>query len=235
MAPCARNVLAGAVASLALISCSAIAQTPPSAAEIAAYAGLHGAAARGDAGGVRTLLAAQADTEARDGHGRTALHVAAHLGHRDVIRELARAGANLDALDSRRYDVVTIAAVRDDVETLRLVLSLGASARNITSPYDGTALIAAAHLGHAEVVRTLVGAGAPLDHVNNLGWTAAIEAVVLGDGGPRHQATLATLVDAGASTDIGDRDGVTPLEHARRRGFTPMVEILSRPRAAPRR
>ena len=52
------------------------------------------------------------------------------------------------------------------------------------SPYDGTALIAAAHLGHHEVVRALVEAGAPLDHVNNLGWTALIEAVILGDGGP---------------------------------------------------
>jgi hypothetical protein len=72
-----------------------------------------------------------------------------------------------------------------------LLLSLGASAKQVTSRYDGTALIAAAHLGHAGVVRQLIAAGAPLDHVNNLHWTAAIEAVVLGDGGPRHQATLA--------------------------------------------
>ena len=33
----------------------------------------------------------------------------------------------------------------------------GASAKNVTSPYDGTALIAAAHLGHVEVVRVLGG------------------------------------------------------------------------------
>ena len=73
---------------------------------------------------------------------------------------------------------------------LELALASGGNARAITSPYKGTALIAAAHLGHAKVVEALIAAKAPLDHVNNLGWTALIEAIVLGDGGPRHQATV---------------------------------------------
>jgi ankyrin repeat protein len=72
-------------------------------------------------------------------------------------------------------------------------------------------------------VQALIDAGAPLDHVNNLGWTAVIEAVVLGDGGPRHVATVKALVAAGASKVIADRGGVTPLEHARRRG---MIDVL---------
>ena len=41
---------------------------------------------------------------------------------------------------------------------LRLALKLGADPRAVTSPYDGTALIAAAHLGHAEVVAILIEA-----------------------------------------------------------------------------
>ena len=69
----------------------------------------------------------------------------------------------------------------------------------MTSRYDGTALIAAAHLGHDGVVRQLIAAGAPLDHVNNLHWTAVIESIVLGNGGPRHQATLKALIDAKAN------------------------------------
>ena len=73
---------------------------------------------------------------------------------------------------------------------LKLAIASGGNTRAITSPYKGTALIAAAHLGHAEVVEALIAAKAPLDHVNNLGWTALIEAIVLGDGGPRHQATV---------------------------------------------
>jgi len=152
--------------------------------------------------------------------------VAAHARQREVLRRLARGGADLGALENDRYDAVTIAAVADDEETLRVLLALGASARQVTSRYDGTALIAAAHPGHDGVVRQLIAAGAPLDHVNNLHWTAVIEAVVLGDGGARHQATLRALLDAGASTKLADRNGRTPLELARARGYAEMVALL---------
>jgi uncharacterized protein len=111
---------------------------------------------------------------------------------------------------------------------LRLLLSLGASARQITSRYDGTALIAAAHLGHDGVVRQLIAAQAPLDHVNNLHWTAMIESVVLGNGGPRHQAVLRALLDAGADTQLADRQGNTPLALARMHGYREMVLMLER-------
>jgi ankyrin repeat protein len=144
---------------------------------------------------------------------------------------LGKAGANLDLLEDDRYDAVTIASVADDAATLSLLLSLGAHAGQTTSRYDGTALIAAAHLGHDEVVRRLIAAGAPLDHVNNLHWTAVIEAIVLGDGGPHHQRTLAALVDAGASLKLADRQGNTPLQLAKARGYTAMVKLLESHRA----
>lgn len=201
-------------------------QTPPSPGEIAAYRGLHAAAAKGDVSALRDLVRQKVDLNQRDGHGRTPVHIAAHGSHYDFVRELAKAGADMRAKDSRSYDIITIAAVRDDVGMVELAVSLGADPRAITSPYDGTALIAAAHLGHADVVRALIGAKAPLDHVNNLGWTAAMEAVVLGDGGKRHQDTLKALLDAGANARIADRNGVTPLEHARRRGYMAMIEML---------
>jgi len=111
---------------------------------------------------------------------------------------------------------------------LRLALSLRGNPKNITSPYDGTALIAAAHLGHVEVVLQLINAGAPLDHVNNLGWTALIEAVILGDGGPRHTAIVAALIKAGANRAIADRQGVTPLTHARAKGYEAIIALLER-------
>jgi ankyrin repeat protein len=154
------------------------------------------------------------------------LQVAAYLAKHDVMRELAKAGADVNALDSQRYDIVTIAAVADDVPTLRVALEIGASPRNVTSPWDGTALIAAAHLGHDGIVRELIKAGAPLDHVNTLGWTALIESVVLGDGGRRHQETARALVAAGADTSLADRSGQTPLELAQKRGYDAMVDIV---------
>jgi ankyrin repeat protein len=114
----------------------------------------------------------------------------------------------------------------DDTKTLGIVLKAGASAKQITSPYDGTALIAAANLGHAKVVKMQIAAGAPLDHVNNLNWTALIESIVLGDGGPDHIDCLKTLVGAGANVNIPDGQGTTPLMLAEKRGYTEMADIL---------
>jgi uncharacterized protein len=204
----------------------AAAQVPPSESEAARYTGLHAAAHRGDAAAIRKLAAARTDLNTRDAHGRTPLHVAAFARRREAIRALAEAGADLHLLENDRYDCVTIAAVADDEDTLRVLLKLGASAKLTTSRYDGTALIAAAHLGHDGVVRQLIAAGAPLDHVNNLHWTAVIESIVLGNGGARHQATLRALIDAGASLRLADREGRTPLALARDRGYKEMIRML---------
>ena len=229
-----RHALAGACLAAGLVlAAPASAQVPPTASEIAAYQGLHAAAARGDTAALQRLLAGRPDVNARDAHGRTPLHVATFARQREAVRLLAQAGAALDLLENDRYDAVTIAAVADDEDTLRLLLQLGASAKQVTSRYDGTALIAAAHLGHAGVVRQLIAAGAPLDHVNNLHWTALIESIVLGDGGARHQATLQALLDAGASTRLVDRHGNTPLQLARQRGYTAMVKMLEAAGARP--
>jgi len=213
---------------LVALAGAAAAQVPPTAADKAAYTGLLAAAARGDAAEIAKLVAAGSNVNVRDGYARTPLHVAAYGGHVDAMRALARAGGDVNALERDRYDMVTIAAVADDVPTLDAALALGNRATNVTSRYDGTALIAAAHLGHDGVVRSLIVAGAPLDHVNNLGWTALIESIVLGNGGPRHVATLKALVDAGANVNLADRSGTTPLALAKSRGFRDMIVILEK-------
>lgn len=202
------------------------AQTPPTASEIKRYVGLHAAAYEGNITALRSLIREGAALEETDGRGRTALHIAAYASHEDAVRVLAEAGANMNALEKQDYDIVTIAAVANDLPMLKAALELGASAGNITSPYEGTALIAAAHLGHHEVVGILIKAGAPLDHVNNLGWTALMEAVVLGDGGPDHVRCAKHLINAGADRTIPDRQGITPLEHAQRRGYAEMISAL---------
>ena len=222
-----KNIVAALLCCAAwLIPAPAPAQVAPTTAEAARYTGLHAAAHQGDMAQLAQLIAAKADLNARDGHGRTPLHVATFARQRDAVRALAAAGAGLGLLENDRYDAVTIAAVADDEETLRVLLALGASAKLVTSRYDGTALIAAAHLGHDGVVRQLIAAGAPLDHVNNLHWTALIESIVLGNGGRRHVETLRALVAAGASTHLADRQGATPLGLARSRGYAEMVRIL---------
>ena len=206
----------------------AAAQIAPSAFDIAQYQGLHAAAQKGDGAQIEKLAGATAALNARDSNGRTPLHVATFARQRDAIRALVKAGANIDLLENDRYDGITIASVADDEETLRVLLSLDANAKLVTSRYDGTALIAAAHLGHDGVVKQLIAAGAPLDHVNNLHWTALIEAIVLGNGGVRHQECLRALLAAGASYQLTDRQGNTPLQLARARDYAEMVQMLEK-------
>jgi len=220
-----KHVATVAVVALAFAGVAS-AQVPPTAGEIAAYRGLLAAAAKGDVVTIRMLAAQGSKLDVRDAKGRTPLLVAAFARQHDAMRALAAAGADPNALDADRYDMVTIAAVADDLPTLTVALELGNKATNVTSRYDGTALIAAAHLGHADVVRKLVAAGAPLDHVNNLGWTAVIESIVLGDGGPRHLATLAALVEGGANVNIADRQGTTPLALAQAKGYGEMAHMI---------
>jgi ankyrin repeat protein len=220
------SVLAAALCALLLLSGPATAQNAPTRDEIAVYAGLHEAAAKGDAAEIERLVKDGEKPTIQDSKSRTPLHVAVYLRQREAARTLLRLGANANALDIDRYDAVTIAAVADDLDMLKTLLDGGASARNITSRYDGTALIASAHLGLVEVVKTLTAAKAPLDHVNNLGWTALMEAVVLGNGSANYVATVRALVEAGCDVNIADRQGTTPLQHARRRGYVEIARIL---------
>ena len=206
----------------------ASAQMAPTEAELHAYGGLHAAAARGDVADIEKRIAAGENKEAVDGRHRTPLHVAAFHKQYDAARTLIRLGADPNKLEIDRYDIVTIASVANDVPMLRIALEGGGNPKAVTSRYDGTALIAAAHLGHAEIVRMLIAAGAPLDHVNNLKWTALIESIVLGDGGRNHTETLRALVEAGANVNIPDANGATPLRLARDRGYREMVVILEK-------
>jgi ankyrin repeat protein len=208
------------------VSNTAHAQNPPTPQEIAIYAGLHEAAAKGDAVEIEALIKDGEKPDIQDSKSRTPLHVAVYLKQHAAARALLKAGADPNRLEIDRYDIVTIAAVANDLEMLKIALEGGASARNVTSRYDGTALIAAAHLGHVDAVKMLIAARAPLNHVNKLGWTALMEAVVLGNGGANHTATVRALVEAGADVNIADRQGQTPLQHARRRGYTEMARIL---------
>jgi ankyrin repeat protein len=201
-------------------------QTAPSQSERSSYSGLFASALSGDVAQIRILVSQGADPNERDSRGRTPIQVAAYYGRHGAMQAIMESGGDPNAMDIQRYDIVTITAVADDLETLKIALSIGGDPTNITSPYDGTALIAAAHLGHEDVVKTLSEAGAPLDHINNLGWTALIEAIILGDGGTRHTTTVTYLLAAGASPNIPDRNGQTPLQLAETRGYNNIVALL---------
>ena len=183
------------------------------------------AAAVGDAAEVRRLLAAGADVDERTATGRTAVTAAALGDHVDVARALIDAGARVDLQDDERNNPLLVCGETGSVAMLREVLR-GHPDLTRTNRFGGTALIPASDRGHVAMVRALLETDIDVDHVNNLGWTALIEAVILGEGGPPHRAIVRALVGAGADVNLPDRDGVTPLQHARQRGYAEIVRTL---------
>ncbi|GAA1522151.1 ankyrin repeat domain-containing protein [Streptomyces albidochromogenes] len=179
-----------------------------------------------DAAGVRAALAAGADIEARDEHRRTPLLIAALSDHVAAAQALVAAGADPNAQDDREDSAWLVTGVTGSVRMMRTLLAAGPdlTPRN---RYGGIALIPAAERGHVDYVRALLReTDIDVDHVNRLGWTALLEAVVLGDGGPAHQEIVELLVTAGATPGLADGDGVTALEHAQRRGFDEIAGLL---------
>ena len=182
------------------------------------------ASAKGDLKSVERLIREGASVTAKDNRGRTALLAATHGNHVAAARALIAAGADVNAKDDIEDSPYLYAGAEGRTEILKMML-LTADLKSVNR-YGGTALIPAAHYGHPDVVRVLLGTAIDKDHVNRLGWTALLEAVILGDGGPTHTEIVRLLVEAGANVNIADKEGVTPLRHARQRGFAGMVRIL---------
>jgi ankyrin repeat protein len=184
------------------------------------------AAERGEIVAVRQLVAQGARINWRDHRGRTPLLAATQRNRVEVARFLIQEGADVNTKDLIQDTPFLYAGAEGRVEILKMMLAAGADLRD-TNRFGGTALIPAAHRGHVEAVKLLLTTKIDKDHVNNLGWTALMEAVVLGDGGPVHTEIVRLLVAAGANVNIPDRDRITPLEHAKRRGYAEIVRILS--------
>ena len=187
---------------------------------------LHAAAEQNDIVAIGKLLSEGVEIDARDQSGATALMLATRRNRIETAKTLIDAGADVNAKDSIEDSPYLYAGARGHMEILKMTLAHGADLKS-TNRYGGTALIPAAERGHVETVRTLIDAGVDVDHViNKLGWTALLEAVILGDGGERHQRIVELLIKAGADVNLADRDGVTPLHHARTRGYGAIEQLL---------
>jgi hypothetical protein len=236
-----KNIWMGMAAALALTTCSAPppARTqapaptafiePTSAADSAESQEINmdliAAAGEGDVSKVKQLLAQGASVTARNERGVTALIAAAYGNHLDAAEALIAAGADVNAKDYTQQSAYLISTSEGFLDLLRLTLKNGADVRSLDS-YNGTGLIRAADRGHAEVIAELLTTDIDVNHVNRLAWTALLEAIILGDGGPRHTETVRLLVNAGADVNLADGQGVTPLQHARQRNYTEIIAIL---------
>lgn len=182
-------------------------------------------AERGEIVTVRKALEDGARINARDQRGRSALLAATQRNEIDVARLLIREGADVDAKDFVQDSPFLSAAADGRVEILKLILAADPDLKDINRERNN-ALILAAHHGDAAAVKLLLATKIDRDHVNNLGWTALLQAVIAGSGGPAQVEIVRLLIAAGANVNIADRDGVTPLSHAKRAGYSEMVRIL---------
>lgn len=184
------------------------------------------AAERGDIQAVKEMLQQGAQLNAVDADGKTAVVAATYKNQVDVVELLIQEGADINIQDDRRENVILHAGANGYLEIVKLAIAADAD-MTITNRFGGTGLIPAAERGHVEVVETFLKTSkVDVNHINNLHWTALIEAVILGDGGEKHQQIVQLLMDYGADASIGDENGITALEHAKQLGFQEIIRIL---------
>ena len=165
--------------------------------------------------------------ETRDGNGRTPLILAATHDRVDVARLLVALGADPDTQDAQQDSAWLVTGVTGSVAMLEALLPANPDLA-LRNRFGGVSLIPASERGHVGYVRRVVQTDINVNHVNNLGWTALLEAVILGDGTAPYQQIVQILLEAGARADLADRDGVTALQHARRSGQTKIAQLLER-------
>lgn len=203
-------------------------QKKPGKKDPAADRALLEAARSGDADAVRAAVDRGADLEARDDSRRTPLLLAATGDHVEAAEILVDAGADPDALDQQHDTPWLVTGVTGSAEMAR-VLANADPDYGILNRYGGTSLIPAGEHGHVDYIREVTTNPAidvDIDHVNDLGWTALLEAVILGDGGKAHQQSVKLLLDGGADRDIKDNTGKTALDHAEEKGQDEIARLL---------
>lgn len=182
---------------------------------------------RNDIAGVKKALDNGANVNTQDKKKRSLLLLATTSKEIEMATMLTEKGADVNLQDDIHDSPFLYAGATGQTELVKLFLAHGARF-DVFNRYNGTALIPACERGHVETVKVLAGTkGFPINHVNRLGWTALMEAIVLGNGGKKYQEIVQLLKDGGADLGIPDHDGITALQHAKTRGFVEIVKILS--------
>jgi hypothetical protein len=187
------------------------------------------AAKNNDTEKLQNFLKKGVDIDATDAHKRTALMVATYENSAESSKLLIKAGADVNAQDNRLESPFLHAGAKGYLDILKACLASGKVDYMVLNRYGGTALIPACERGHTEVVQELLKIDDyPIDHINNLSWTALMEAIVLGDGGKTHTHIIQLLVNAGCNVNIPDKNGISPLQHAKKSGYKDIVVILEK-------
>ena len=188
---------------------------------------LHDAVMAGDLAQVGVLIKSGAVLDEKNSAGETALLLAVKHDKTAIAKALMAAGANINARAKNKDTPWLLAGASGRTEIIREMIPLKPDF-SIRNRYGGNALIPACERGHVETIKLLLTTAIDVDHVNNLGWTCLLEIVILGDGGPRHVEAARLVLDAGANPNLADKDGVSPLAHARSKGQTEVAALIEK-------
>src|SRR6185503_17916768 len=150
---------------------------------------IYHAVRRGHAAVVELLIGRGADLRVRSVAGNTLLYEVAGSEHADVAEVLLRAGADANELNGAGDPPLIAASIRGDVRIVRALLAAGANVdpprptdEMVTDPNlrqfgadtlnFSPPLVHAAEIGHVEVVRALLEAGADVTRKDSHGNTA---------------------------------------------------------------
>lgn len=166
--------------------------------------------------------------DVRDKGKRTLILVAAQNKHYELVRWLAEKGADINAQDNKCFNPFIHGCIHNDVNLVKLMVELGCDLTRLTR-FGGNGLTPAAEKGHEEVVNYLLeNTDINVNHTNNVGWTALIEAIILNDGGEKMQRIIETLLKHDADPRMTDEWGVPPIELAKRKGYNAIVSIIEK-------
>ncbi|WP_342527326.1 ankyrin repeat domain-containing protein [Chryseomicrobium sp. FSL W7-1435] len=159
--------------------------------------------------------------------GESPLLIATHKNFIDVAKRLIDAGADINQQDHIQDSPYLYAGAQGKTEILKYMIAHAEPNHTVVNRYGGNALIPAAEKGHLENVKVLLQDGkADIDHQNNYGYTALIEAVALTDGSALYQEIVQELLKYSANKELRDNRGKTALDYAKEMGYTEMVQLL---------
>lgn len=159
--------------------------------------------------------------------GETPLLIAVHENNLEIAKKLIDAGADVNKQDSIQDSPYLFAGAEGRTEILAYMLAHSEPNQAITNRFGGNALIPAAEKGHLENVKLLLADGhAKINHQNNYGYTALIEAIALRDGSQVYQDIVAELLKYGADPNIVDHYGKSAKDYANELGYGNISKML---------
>lgn len=177
---------------------------------------------------IQQLLANGASVDTVNEKGESGLLVATHRNNVQMAELFLTYHANVNLQDEIQDSPFLYAGAEGRTEILTKMVSHQPNTR-LTNRFGGNALIPAAEKGHLENVRLLLEkTDVEVNHINTPGWTALLEAIVYTNGDENQQQIIQTLLDYGADPNLADSQGVTPIQHAKKRGFQEIVSILQK-------